>query len=280
MYNINIFEYEKELFPTMSNVANKKNEDLFSDDFLPVAPSLFEDLTTLDNIPFDEIAVTAQDATESVEQETEEEYKVENFVYNIQNLLPDFEQYFQNKKSDIFETASDKLAVEEIKENTKYNAQQELDTIKFKSDDDIVEAIFGYLMTDILVERLTTIKDSFHQKLTALHKQAPITTKTLDLPVLKIMQKDSEDKPELVDKKAENFIVALEQTNLDKEFASKVGSIDWSLMTKGGIEKIVQIMQSSDKEDLREMYKHLEENEIIRLKPGGSTYQITSKIKK
>lgn len=249
---------------------SNKNEELvfeevgFGND---ASETLFDDLDGLEeDLPFEETEV----------EETQEEYQVDQFFYNIERLLPEFENYFQQNKGKVFGLLADKSIVDEIETQNAYFADKGTTSIKFKNDDEIIESIYNYLILDVIEKRIKVLKEFYRYHMTELYNQAPSDSKTLELPIISITQTSSNPKPQI--SKPGDFANDLEEQDLKNDFLTNIAKIDWAKMNKGGIEKAIQLMSNSKDPQLKEFFKQLEEKNIVTMTEKTFNYSIKNKV--
>lgn len=233
---------------------------------------LISDMNTLNTTVSEQVEVN-----NSVE-DSDNNCSVGDFIYNIESLLPEYEKYFQQNKNNIFEKLSDQSELDEISTNNQFYDLNGVDEIKFRNDDEMIEAILGYLTVNTLMDRMDVILKSYRHKLIALYEQSESSVKTLDLPVIQITQSKSNPKPEIIEKPKE-FLEAMKHKELYELFMDNLKSVDWTKMTKASFDKLIDIMRSSKSEKDKSIYEQLEKNGLVQVKPGGNySYKISTKV--
>lgn len=232
--------------------------------------ALLDDLDDMGDLDFSTFG-------EEEEPETEEPYQVTQFVYNVQELLPEFDTYFKNNKNIIMEKLFDKASISQMKEEADA-VKMSGDKVVFKNDDDVIETLFGWLSLDVLSKRITSMQELYRQKIIEFYNQIEDAPKTLDLPILSISQSNPSKKIEISDK-PKQFMELLKQEELDDKFKEVIQKADWSQMTKGSFDKMASILKKSKDEDQINFYKELVKREmVIEGDTPPPTYKLSSKI--
>lgn len=238
-------------------------------EFNETQKDMLDDLDSLEEMSFDDVEIEETD-------KEQKEFDLASFMVDIEELLPEFNDYFKQNRYNTLEKLLDKGLIEEIQEETKYAKNNEHKNIRFESDDDVINAIFQYLSLDILSKRMDVMKDFYREHLIKIHKECS-DSKTFSTPVVDIQETVTARKPSL-NVRPRNAFDEMKGLSISDDFLATLPYLDWSKMTKGAYDKLLELIYSSKEDGVKNFYKELEKEGIAKMSGGNSVYKIISRL--